>query len=115
MKPMETENVFLLTLSDSHRGLEQHEGEYMIADIQQYEIMSSVFDKKIVCVWKVVILSFVLFICVLQWVSNCKGHNFSTKKRYLPPPQGHDHQPPYLNATTTFQNPINQCCINLYP
>ncbi len=35
-------------------------------------------------VWKVVILSFVLFICVLQWVSNCKGHNFST--RNLPPP-----------------------------
>lgn len=27
MKPMETENVFLQTLSDSHRGLEQHEGE----------------------------------------------------------------------------------------
>ncbi len=38
------------------------------------------FDKKILCVWKVVIVSFVLFICVLQWVSIFKGHNFSTRK-----------------------------------
>ncbi len=64
MKPMETENVFLLTLSDSHRGLEQHEGEYMIADMQQYEIMSSMFDKKILCLKSCHSLFCLVYLCL---------------------------------------------------